>query len=137
MQKFCLRTREKSRTTVLKATFFELENSASLASELEKGDILVIFSKEKNSRPWIATYIGRSISEGSVKVQWMKKEKSNYVLDNRNGQPYTSEVPEESIMFSNVLDNVSPTGDKNGPFTLSPYMKRQILNAYKEKDSCI
>ena len=62
-------------------------------------------------RPWVAIVI--EIKNGMVKVQWLKKDGPTYVPHIFGGKPYISDVPEESIMFSNVLENISATLDSN------------------------
>ena len=41
----------------------------------------------------------------------------------------------ESIMFSNVLSNVSRSNDRKGPYVLSREAKKLIQDAYIERDN--
>jgi hypothetical protein len=71
----------------------------------------------------------------SVTIQWLKKEKQNYVLHKKaDGSPYLSSVAVESIMFSDVLENLSLNNDREGPYVMQNFVKSEITNAYKEHD---
>ena len=105
----------------LTATFFPVEPSEFIVGDLKKDDTIVFYTKEK-SRPWIGLVM--EITDGSLIVQWVKKVQSHYILDYLpNGSPYTSSLPMESVLFSDILQNQSSTLDRRGPYKLDPDVK--------------
>jgi len=52
--------------------------------------------------------VSMSEDESSLTVQWLRKDKQNYVLHNKaDGSRYLSAVSVESVMFADVLENLS------------------------------
>ena len=70
-----------------------------------------------------------------MKVEWLKKDRKTYVLDTTGGLKYTSELDIQSVMFSDVLINTSVTSDRSGPYVLEVDVKKQIMEAYNERDN--
>lgn len=126
-----------SKEPSLTATFYPLEMNEFHVEDLITDCSLVMYTLTKVSRPWIGLYVGRSKKEPSkICVQWLKKDKKFYVLESlNNGSPYISDVEVESIMFSNVLSNVSRSNDRKGPYVLSREAKKLIQDAYIERDN--
>ena len=123
----------RNNNPVLRATFFDVENSSSIVNDLEEDDTVVFYTDQISSRPWIGLCI--SCDNKNVEVQWLQKRKNQYVPQlNSDNSKYTSLLSVETVMFSNVLENVSEKGDRNGPYKLSAHMKRQIVSAYHERD---
>ena len=50
------------------------------------------------------------------------------------GEPHISDIPVESVMVSDVLVNLSPVADEDGPFSLDADMKNEIMKEYKTTD---
>ena len=68
-----------------------------------------------------------------IKVEWLRKEKKEFVL---NSPPQFSVLDIDSIMFCDILRNISD-GNRGGPYSLDVESKRQIMTAYKERDSAL
>ena len=68
-------------------------------------------------------------------MEWLKKDKKTYVLDSLLGSKYTSVLDVQSVMFSDCLINTSVTGDRGGPYVLEIDVKKQIMEAYTERDN--
>ena len=82
---------------------------------------------------WELLYV--SEDKSTVSVQWVKKVKDKYILhENSDSSPYISSVPYESIMFTDVLRNISETGERNGPYVLDGTVRQEIMKAYKDRD---
>jgi hypothetical protein len=64
-----------------------------------------------------------------------EKRQEAYVLDTTGGLRYTSELDVQSVMFSDVLINTSVTSDRYGPYVLEVDVKKQIMEAYDERDN--
>ena len=121
----------------LKATFYDLDESEGIVGDLEKDDSVVIYTKIINSRPWLGLFIQRP-DEFTVEIQWLKRFKTTYVPHlNKDGSHYISSVPSDAIMFSNILENTSPSRSRDGPYKLSANIKRQVFDAYQERDNSI
>ena len=121
----------------VKATFYPLELQDFRACELKKGVNLVIYSSSKTSRPWMGVFLSLSDDANVIELQWLKKEKSRqnqYVLHFNGKEPYVSLVPVKSVMFSNVLENLSPSDGMEGPYRLSKTTKISIEKAYQDQD---
>ena len=101
---------------------------------------VVFYTRTKVSRPWIGLFV-ELVKDGTstkVKVQWLRKDKKFFVLDTTgDGSPYISVLELESVMFTDVLRNVSYRGDRIGPYLLDRETKKNIFDAYTEQDSCI
>ena len=52
----------------------------------------------------------------------------------QDGTPYTSRLEIETIMFSDVLTNISSTGDRGGPYIMDAETVKEIKSAYDERD---
>ena len=132
------RQRSQSRTTAITATFYPQEISSFTIEDLKKDVSLVFYCEVKRSRPWIGLFLEliRCDDGGlKVKVEWLKKENKTYVLDTAGGMKYTSELDVQSVMFSDVLINTSVTSERTGPYVLDVDVKRQIMEAYIERDN--
>ena len=117
------------------ATFYPMDMSKLSAMDLKKDVSLVLYTETKKWRPWVCLFDELSEDGLSVTVQWLKKENQKYVLHlNRDGSPYLSLVPNESIMFADVLENLSPVDAREGPYKLSNFVKQEIVKAYEEQD---
>ena len=118
------------------ATFHPVTVRKIVRSDIKRGISAVVYTNVKSSRPWLG--IIQETSERSVNIHWLKKEKSKYVPHFlSNGAPDQSEIPIESIMFVDILLNLSPLVDDNGPFALEQDLKLQIMSAYKDQDEDI
>ena len=132
-------TRQRSvrKVAAITATFYPLEFSAFSAENLEKDTTVVFYSETKRWRPWIGLFIELLEEEDTmkIKVEWLKKSKTQFVLNSHeNGSPYYSVVDCDSIMFCDVLINVSPNSDRAGPYTMDKDTRKQIMEAYEERD---
>ena len=130
-----------SRQVALTATFYPNEISSFSVEDLKQDVSVVFYTTVKRSRPWIGLYMGLTNDEqGSswVEVQWLTREKKKFLLDlNEDGSPYLSKLPLESIMFTDVLQNMSPAGERSGPYEIDPETVTEIKLAYAERDECL
>ena len=132
------RQSSQSRTTAITATFYPQEVSSFSVEDLKEDVSLVFYCEVKRYRPWIGLFLELiSCDDGGlkVKVQWLKKDRKTYVLDTTGGLRYTSELDVQSVMFSDVLINTSVTSDRSGPYVLEVDVKKQIMEAYNERDN--
>ena len=132
--------RRPRKETAVTATFYPKEISSFSVEDLEKDTSLVFYCETKRFRPWIGLYLEMVRGEGEprVLVEWLKKDKKHYVISSQgDGNPYTSVIDLECIMFSDVLVNCSPTGDRKGPYTLEADVSKQISEAYNERDNSL
>jgi hypothetical protein len=130
-----VRVPSTSKTVTMSATFYPMELSSFSVLDLKQDVSLVFYSETKKWRPWIGLFDRLSEDQCSVTIQWLKKEKQNYVLHKKaDGSPYLSSVAVESIMFSDVLENLSLNNDREGPYVMQNFVKSEITNAYKERD---
>ena len=111
-------------------------------SELKVCDLIidqsvVVYTRTKCDRPWIGIIV--KVTDESLTLHWLKKERRNmyYLLNLLDGSPSLSEVPVESVMFVDVLQNLSGLLDRSGPYSIDSDMKRQIMDEYKKKDSAL
>jgi hypothetical protein len=112
-----------------------MEISSFSVLDLKQSVSLVFYTQTKKWRPWIGLFDSLSEDKCSVTVQWLRREKQNYVLHTKSdGSPYLSSVSVESIMFSDVLENLSLVNDKSGPYVMQNFVKQEITNAYKDRD---
>ena len=126
------------RETAITATFYPKEISSFSLEDLEMDVSLVFYCDTKRYRPWIGLFLETLTVDGTpkVKVEWLKKQQKDYVLNVlQDGSCYTSVIDLECIMFSDVLVNCSPSGNRAGPYTLEPDVKKQILEAYSDRDN--
>ena len=124
-----------SKKGALSATFYPMEISGFSVLDLKQNVSLVFYTQTKRWRPWIGLFDSLSEDQSSVIVQWLRREKQNYVLHTKaDGSPYLSSVSVESIMFSDVLENLSLANDRSGPYVMQNFVKQEITNAYKERD---
>ena len=73
-----------------------------------------------------------------VEVQWLERERRHFSLAlNQDGTPYMSRLEIETIMFSDVLTNISPTGERSGPYVLDADTIKEIKSAYAERDQAL
>ena len=124
-----------SKKVALSATFYPMEISSFSVLDLKQSVSLVFYTQTKKWRPWIGLFDSLSEDKCSVTVQWLRREKQNYVLHTKSdGSPYLSSVSVESIMFSDVLENLSLVNDKSGPYVMQNFVKQERINAYKDRD---
>ena len=124
-----------SRNVALSATFYPMEFSSFSESDLKRDISLVLYTVSKRYRPWIGLMTELSEDKSTVSVQWVKKVKDKYILhENSDSSPYISSVPYESIMFTDVLRNISETGERHGPYVLDGAVRQEIMKAYKDRD---
>ena len=125
--------------TAVTATFYPKEISSFSVEDLEKDVSLVFYCDTKRFRPWIGLFLEMICENGTprVKVEWLKRERKHYVIQQEGAGQYTSVIDLECIMFSDVLVNCSPTGDRAGPYTLETDVKNQLLEAYDERDNAL
>ena len=124
-----------SKEVALTATFYPLELSSFSVLDLKPDTNLVFYTETKKWRPWIGLMVSLSEDESSLTVQWLRKEKQNYVLHNKaDGSRYLSAVSVESVMFADVLENLSGESERSGPYKLQNCVKSEIMNAYVERD---
>ena len=115
------------------ATFYPLDMSTLSAMDLKKDVSLVLYTETKKWRPWVCLFVELSEDGLSVTVQWVKKENQKHVLHlNRDGSPYLSSVPVDSIMFADVIENLSPEDAREGLYKVSNFVKQEIDEAYEE-----
>ena len=124
-----------SRAVAVTATFYPVDMSRLSALDLQRDTSLVFYSETKRWRPWTGLFVELSDDGASVTVQWVKKEKQKFILHlNRDGSPYLSSVPVQSIMFADVLENLSPENIRDGPYKMQSFVKSEIDKAYEERD---
>ena len=124
-----------SKPAAMTATFYPMEFTSFSVLDLKPGVSIVFYSEIKKSRPWVGLFVSLSEDECSLTVHWLRKDKLNYVLHNKpDGTPYLSSVSVESIMFSDVLENLSLDSDRAGPYKMQNSVKSEITNAYRERD---
>ena len=129
------RNSSEDRNVAVTATFYPMDMSRLSVLDLQKDVSLVLYSKSKKWRPWVGLFVELSDDGVDVTVQWIKKENQSYILHvNRDGSPYLSSVPVESIMFADVLENMSPTDNRKGPYRMQNFVKAEILKSYEEQD---
>ena len=125
----------EDRNVAVTASFYPLDMSRFSATDLQKDSSLVFYSETKKWRPWIGLLVELCEDGLSVTVQWVKREKQNFVLHfHRDGSPYLSSVPVESIMFADVLENLSTNDCREGPYIMQNLVKTEIIKAYEERD---
>ena len=131
------RQSRQGRTAAITATFYPQEISSFSVEDLKEDVSLVFYCATKRFRPWIGLFLELIDKEGppKVKVEWLKKDKKSYVLDSKpDGSQYISLLELESVMFSDVLSNTNVAGNRCGPYMLENDVKKQILEAYIERD---
>ena len=125
----------QERNVAVTATFYPIDMSRLTVLDLKKDTSLVLYTVTKKWRPWIGLYVELSDDGNYVTVQWVKKEKQNYILHLKNdGSPYLSSVPVQSIMFADVLENLCLEDSREGPYKMLNFVKSEIANAYIERD---
>ena len=127
------RIRESSCTSkdaTLTATFYPPEIKAFSVRNLVKDCSVVFYTIVKKTRPWIGLFVELFKDTMKIKVEWVKKDKKLYVLDTA----YFSVIDFNTVMFVDVLRNMSYTGNRNGPYVLDAETKKQIVAAYIERD---
>ena len=73
-----------------------------------------------------------------VEVQWLRRERKQFFLDlNEDGSQFLSKLELETIMFTNVTNNLSPTGERSGPYEMDTDTIKEIKQAYSERDSIL
>ena len=120
----------------LTATFYPPEIKSFSVDSLVKDCSIVFYTLIKTTRPWIGLFITftEEINAKKIKVEWLRKERNYYVLDTKSdGSPYYSVLDIDTVMFSNVLRNVS--GKRKGPYQLDHETKKEIMKSYCERDS--
>ena len=111
---------------VITAVFHPITVGALDPNTIQKDATVILYATVKSSRPWAAIVI--EVKETTLLVHWLKKEKKFFTPEfNADGSPRTSEVPVEAVMFADALLNSSNILDVNGPYTLDPDMRRQIM----------
>ena len=124
-----------SKKVAMSATFYPMELSSFSVLDLKQNVSLVFYTQQKKWRPWIGLYHSLSEDQCSITVQWLRKDKQNYVLhNNADGSPYLSAVSVQSIMFSDVMENLSLSNDRCGPYVMQAFVKQEIIKAYKDRD---
>ena len=130
-----------SRQVALTATFYPNDISSFSVEDLKQDDSVVFYTAVKKSRPWIGLYMGLINDEQGnswVEVQWLKREKKKFFLHlGEDGSPYLSKLPLESIMFSDVVQNLSPSGERSGPYEMDSETIKEIRKAYAERDESL
>ena len=129
------------REAALTATFFPTEMGSFSAEDLKADVSVVFYTNVKKSRPWIGLFQGLSSDtdgNSTIEVQWLYQHKKQYFLSlNQDGSAYTSKLELESIMFSDVLSNISATGERTGPYVMDVDTVREIKNAYEDRDKML
>lgn len=129
------------REAALTATFFPTEMSSFSVEDLEVDMSLVFYTNKKTSRPWIGLFQGLCQDKNDnteVEVQWLERERRHFSLAlNDDGSPYLSRLEIETIMFSDVLTNISPAGERSGPYVLDGDTIKEIKSAYAERDQAL
>jgi hypothetical protein len=128
----------KKKEATLTATFYPPEIKSFSVSSLVKDCSVVFYTQMKTTRPWIGLFIelieDRELVK--IKVEWLKKEKKYYVLEKKSdGTPYYSVLDLNTVMYSNVLRNVSYSGHRKGPYELDVQTKKEIQKSYVERDT--
>lgn len=130
-----------SRLSALTATFYPNEMNSFSAEDLKEGDSVVFYTAVKRSRPWVGLFLGMSEDEEGVslvEVQWLRRERKQFFLDlNEDGSQFLSKLELETIMFTNVTNNLSPTGERSGPYEMDTDTIKEIKQAYSERDSIL
>ena len=128
-----------SRESALTATFYPHVTSSFSAEDLKEGDSVVFYTAVKGTRPWVGLFLGMLEDEEGVslvKVEWLRRERKQFFLYlTDDGSPYLSKLELETIMFTNVTHNLSPTGERSGPYEIDPDTLKEIKLAYSERDS--
>ena len=128
----------RSKKLALSATFYPMDFRSFSDSDLKRDVSIVLYTASRKSRPWIGLIVDISEDKNDISVQWVKKDRDKYRLHvNADGSPYISSVPYASIMFSDVLLNMSKNGDRNGPYSLDDTIRKEIFKAYKDRDDTI
>ena len=133
-----IQSQTKRKQTAVTATFYPQEISSFTFEDLQKDTTIVFYCETKRFRPWIGLFLESVVDDGTkkVKVEWLKKSKKHYVIDSKpDGSCYTSEIDVECVMFADILVNTSPSGDRSGPFFMEADVRKQILDAYDERDN--
>ena len=133
--------RNQNRETKITATFYPYESDSFSITDVKKDDTLVFYTETKSTRPWIGLCI-QVLEDGSnvqVETQWLKKDKNQYIpCLASDGKPYTSIVDSDSILFHNVLTNISPQGDRVGPYVWPDKdFRKDVMSAYLERDKAL
>ena len=127
----------KKKEASLTAIFYQPEIKPFSSGNLVKDCSLVFYTHTKTTRPWIGLFVETVEECGSdtvlIKVEWLRKEKKEFVI---NTPPQFSVLDIDSIMFCDILRNISD-GNRGGPYSLDVESKRQIMTAYKERDSAL
>ena len=123
----------KRKEASLTAMFYPPEIKTFDVSDLSRNCSLVFYTHTKSSRPWIGLFKELKEDETGVqiKVEWLKRQKNVYVID--VDVPY-SVLDIDSVMFCDILKNISESGNKKGPYVLETETKKKIMSAYGERD---
>ena len=121
----------------LTATFYENVLEDITIENLKKDCSLVFYTRDKSSRPWIGLFVEllQCNDDGTqnIKIEWLKKDKKLYVLDqDHDGRPSSSVQNLDSVMFMNVLTNTSTS--RSGPYNIDLKTRKEIRDAYIERD---
>ena len=132
--------KENLKEAYLTATFYPPEIKPFSVTDLFQDCSVVFYTSSKSSRPWIGLFIEllEENNSAQIKVEWLKKEKKIFVLDSKSdGSAYYSVLDVESVMFIDVLRNISYSSNRKGPYVLEIETKKQIVQAYLERDSVL
>ena len=132
--------KESPKEASLTATFYPPEIKPFSVTDLFKDCSIVFYTSTKSSRPWIGLFIEllEKSDSAQIKVEWLRKEKKVFVLDSKSdGSAYYSVLDVESVMFIDVLRNISYTSNRKGPYVLEVETKKQIVQEYIERDSVL
>ena len=130
--------KEATKEATLTATFYPPEIKDFAVSDLFKDCSVVFYTTSKKSRPWLGLFIELVKNSESVqmKVEWLKKDNKYFVIDTKpDGSAYYSLLDVETVMFIDVLRNLSYSSSRKGPYVLDTETKKQVAKAYAERDS--
>lgn len=99
-------------------------------STLEVGLDVVVYTRDKNTRPWIGRVV-EVISDESFKIQWFVRcgKSEKFIAENKNGKLHTDVLENVSIMFRGIAKDVT-----NKSFRISYYWMKKVMEAYKSHD---
>ena len=130
--------KEITKEATLTATFYAPEIKGFSVSDLFQDCSVVFYTASRKTRPWVGLFVELIKNRDSVqiKVEWLIKKEKYFVLDSKpDGSVYYSLLDIETVMFVDVLRNISYSSNRKGPYILDPETKKQIFKEYTERDS--
>ena len=102
--------------------------------EIGPGMDVVLYTKQKSTRPWLGPVLTVMQGGKSFQVQWFKRRTKSltfYSSANADGTPFTSIMSTDCVMMWNFSDNKTSQS-----FELSEEWLEKIMKNYSDHDLC-